>query len=51
MLTRTRACIHSRTHAYKRIKVKDITPSMAWRREEWKEEALDDIPSKDERGP
>ena len=30
---------------------KDITPSIAWRREAWKEEALDDLPSKDERGP
>ena len=27
----------------------DITPSIAWRREAWKEEALDDLPSKDER--
>ena len=30
---------------------KDISPSIAWRREAWKEEALDDLPSKDERGP
>ena len=27
-----------------------ITPSIAWRREAWKEEALDDLPWKDERG-
>ena len=32
-------------------KANDITPSIAWRREAWKEEALDDIPWKDERGP
>jgi len=32
-------------------KAKDITPSIAWRREAWKEEALDDLPWKDERGP
>ena len=25
---------------------KDITPSIAWRREAWKEEALDDLPLK-----
>ena len=25
-------------------KVKDITPSIAWRREAWKEKALDDLP-------
>jgi len=25
-------------------KAKDITPSIAWRREAWKEEALDDLP-------
>ena len=31
-------------------KAKDITPSIAWRREAWKEEALDDLPWKDERG-
>ena len=30
-------------------KAKDITPSIAWRREAWKEEALDDLPWKDER--
>ena len=30
-------------------KAKDITPSSVWRREAWKEEALDDLPSKDER--
>ena len=34
-----------------RYKAKDITPSIAWRREAWKEEALDDLPWKDERGP
>ena len=27
-----------------RHKVKDITPSIDWRREAWKEEALDDLP-------
>ena len=32
-------------------KAKDITPSIAWRRETWKEEALDDLSRKDERGP
>ena len=32
-------------------KAKDITPSIAWKREAWKEEALDDLPWKDERGP
>ena len=32
-------------------KAKDITPMIAWRREVWKEEALDDLPWKDERGP
>ena len=32
-------------------KAKDITPSVARSREAWKEEALDDLPSKDERGP
>ena len=26
-----------------RQKAKDITPSIAWRRETWKEEALDDL--------
>ena len=26
------------------LKAKDITPSIAWRREAWKEEALDDLP-------
>ena len=31
-------------------KAKDITPSITWRREAWKEEALDDLPWKDERG-
>ena len=31
-------------------KAKDTTPSIAWRREAWKEEALDDLPWKDERG-
>ena len=34
-----------------RHKAKDITPPIAWRREAWKEEALDDLPWKDERGP
>ena len=29
----------------------DITPSISWRRETWKEQALDDLPWKDERGP
>ena len=32
-------------------KAKDITPSIAWRREAWKEEALDDLHWKDERRP
>ena len=32
-------------------KAKDITPSIAWRREALKEETLDDLPWKDERGP
>ena len=32
-------------------KAKDITPLIAWRREAWKEEALDDVLRKDERGP
>ena len=32
-------------------KAKDITRSIAWRREALKEEALDDLPWKDERGP
>ena len=27
-----------------RERVKDITPSIAWRREVWKEETLDDLP-------
>ena len=30
---------------------KDITRSITWRREAWKEEALGDLPWKDERGP
>ena len=34
-----------------RHKAKDITPSIAWRRGAWKEEVLDDLPWKDERGP
>ena len=28
-----------------------MTPSIAWRREAWKEEALDNLFLKDERGP
>ena len=28
---------------YLRVQTKDITPSMAWRREAWKEEARDDL--------
>ena len=32
-------------------KAKAITPSIAWRREAWKEKALDDLPWKDETGP
>ena len=32
-------------------KAKHITPLILWRREAWKEEALDDLPWKDERGP
>ena len=31
-------------------KAKDITPSIAWSRKAWKEEALDDLTWKDERG-
>ena len=34
-----------------RHKAKDITPSITWRREAWKEEALNDLPQKYERGP
>ena len=34
-----------------RHKAKDITPLTAERREAWKEEALDDLPWKDEGGP
>ena len=32
-------------------KATGITPSIAWMRETWKEEALDDLPWTDERGP
>ena len=32
-------------------KTRDITPSIAWSREAWNEEALDDLPWKDERIP
>ena len=32
-------------------RAKDITSSIAWRREAWKEEALDDLPWRDKRGP
>ena len=32
-------------------KAKDIIPSITWRREAWTEEAIDDLPWKDERGP
>ena len=32
-------------------KAKYITSSIAWKREAWKEETLDDFPWKDERGP
>ena len=32
-------------------KAKNITPSVAWRREVWTEEAVDDLPWKDERRP
>ena len=32
-------------------KAKDITPLIAWRREALKEEAIDNLPWKDERGP
>ena len=32
-------------------KAKDLTPSITWRREAWKEEVLDDLPWKNERGP
>ena len=34
-----------------RHKAKVITPSIAWKREAWKEEAVNDLSSKDERGP
>ena len=34
-----------------RRKAKDIAPLITWRREVWKEEALDDLPWKDESGP
>ena len=34
-----------------RNKAKDITPLITWRRAVWKEEVLDDLPWKDERGP
>ena len=33
-----------------RHKAKDITPSITWRREAWKEETLNNLPWKDERG-
>ena len=32
-------------------KPNDITQSITWRREAWKEEALDNVPRKDEKGP
>ena len=32
-------------------KAKDTTPLIGWRREAWKEETLDNLPWKDERGP
>ena len=32
-------------------KAKNVIPSIAWRRKVWKEEALDDLSWKDERGP
>ena len=32
-------------------RTKDITPSVSWRREELKEEAQDNLPWKEERGP
>jgi len=28
-----------------------VTPSIAWRKEVWEEEALDDLPGRDEEGP
>ena len=34
-----------------RQKAKDSTPSITWRKEAWKEEALDDLPWRDESGP
>ena len=34
-----------------RYKAKDVTPSSSWRRETLKEEAIDDLPWQDERGP
>ena len=36
---------------YLRAQATDVTPSIAWRREAWKEEALNDLPWEDERGP
>ena len=36
---------------YLRAQIQDITPSIAWSREAWKEEALDDLPSRDQRRP
>ena len=41
----------NRCRHWKKHKAKDITPSTAWRREAWKEEALYSVPWKDERGP
>ena len=35
---------------YLRARANDITPSIAWRREAWKEKALDGLPWKDEGG-
>ena len=34
-----------------RHKAKVITASIAWKREAWKQEAVNDLSSKDERGP
>ena len=33
-------------HYLQGLKAKDITPTIAWRREAWKEEAVDDLPLK-----
>ena len=39
---------YQQSHSHK---AKDITPSIAWRRQAWKEAALDDLPRKTETTP